>query len=119
MAKYRALAPLYLGNGVTVAPGEVFESNATPGRNWKPIDEHAKVRAKETGQDPAIQAKEPPAIVIPDNWESLQWMQRVGLAKQIAGEVKPAEGQKKADAADAIIRAELARRKGAEAAPQT
>ena len=46
MARYRAKAELYalspqwLGNRL-VKPGEEFESDDTPGRNWYPLDEAA------------------------------------------------------------------------------
>ncbi len=53
-----------------------------------------------------------PLIDIPGDWKSLHWKTRVSLAEKLNGDavLTPAEGQTQADAADAVIEAELARR---------
>lgn len=52
------------------------------------------------------------AIDIPADYQSLHWKQRVALAEKLNGDaaVTPAEGQTQAEAADAVIAAEVARR---------
>jgi hypothetical protein len=40
MPRYRALGPLYLRK--LVEPGEEFESDLPPGRNWEPLDDEAR-----------------------------------------------------------------------------
>src|SRR5262245_33840490 len=49
-------------------------------------------------------------VEIPDDWEGLQWLQRVKLAKAIGGEVTPVGDETGADAANRIIREEIQRR---------
>ncbi len=51
-------------------------------------------------------------IAIPADWQSLHWKQRVALAEKLNGDaaVTPADGQTQAEAADAVIAAEVARR---------
>lgn len=51
-------------------------------------------------------------IDIPENWQSLHWKQRVALAEKLNGDagIVQAGGQTQADAADAVIAAEVARR---------
>lgn len=43
MARYRAKAPLQFG-ARRIAAGETFSSDATPGRNWQPLDDEATER---------------------------------------------------------------------------
>ncbi|HQS33742.1 hypothetical protein [Polaromonas sp.] len=54
------------------------------------------------------------AEYVPADWQSLHWKQRVALAEKLSGDcpLAPAAGQKPADAADAVIAAEIARRAG-------
>ncbi|MFH1554919.1 MAG: hypothetical protein ABII76_08680 [Pseudomonadota bacterium] len=56
----------------------------------------------------------PLVIAIPADWQSLHWKQRLALAEKLTGnrDLAQAEGQKPADAADAVIAAEIARRSG-------
>lgn len=66
--------------------------------------------AKHTSKD-----VESTVIQIPDDWENLQWLRRVKLAKEIAGgDVKPVGDEKAADAADRVIREEIQRRAAVE-----
>jgi hypothetical protein len=41
MAKYRALAALYVGSRL-LAPGDVFQSDDVPGMQWQPLDDEGK-----------------------------------------------------------------------------
>jgi hypothetical protein len=117
MARYRAQAALYMGRGVTIKPGETFTSDATPGRNWQPLDDVAKAAVDAAFPNGKPLVKELGVLVpIPDNWAAMHWTQRASIAKQIAGELKVPDGKTEAQAADDIIKAELARRA---TAPQT
>ncbi|OYY60772.1 MAG: hypothetical protein B7Y61_23070 [Rhizobiales bacterium 35-66-30] len=51
-------------------------------------------------------------VEIPADWQALHWKQRVALAEKLTrdGALVLADGQKPADAADAVIAAEVARR---------
>ncbi len=51
-------------------------------------------------------------IEIPADWQALHWKQRVALAEKLNGDaaLSAAEGQTQADAADAMILAEIERR---------
>lgn len=52
---------------------------------------------------------------IPDDWESMQWLKQVKIAKQITGgDLVQLDGEKPADAAKRIIREEVQRRAAAE-----
>lgn len=93
MATYCAMAKLFIGAQL-IAPGEVFESDLPPGRNWKPVDDAAraacKARDKERGQMYAEQNKyEPPtrhaldAIVIPSDWLEKSAKDVITLARRL------------------------------------
>jgi hypothetical protein len=41
MAKYRALAALYVGSRL-LSPGDVFASEDVPGTQWQPLDDDGK-----------------------------------------------------------------------------
>jgi hypothetical protein len=79
----------------------------------EPADDEARalvahlmpVESKPLGDAPAL-------IDIPGDWKSLHWKTRVSLAEKLNGDavLTPADGQTQADAADAVIEAELARR---------
>lgn len=77
----------------------------------------AKAPAKAPSK-PAPKTKAPKArnadVVIPADWEDLQWMKQAKLAQQIHGGKLPVvDGKKPGEVAADIIKAELARREAA------
>lgn len=70
------------------------------------------VDIEEENFDPKIhELYAPPGapIIIPDDWESLHWKQRVSLARRIVG----GDDEITSDGANEIIAAEVAKRAGA------
>lgn len=108
MAKYRALASLYVGSRL-IAPGDVFASEDVPGTKWEPLDDEGKSayerKHAKPGEEKALAAK-PSAVSIPENWEDMNPEQRINLARQLGAPVK---GTKAADA-DKVIKAEVDKR---------
>lgn len=100
MARYRAKAQLYVGTRL-VAPGEVFNSDLEPGLQWEAIDEHGKPIVVGAAAD-----TDASAVEIPEDWRDLNPQKRIKLAQRLGA---PTKGTN-ADAADAAIEAELARR---------
>lgn len=47
MPKYRAKTDLYVAD-VLIKPGQTFESNDVPGKNWEPMDIGARSKVKAT-----------------------------------------------------------------------
>jgi hypothetical protein len=116
MAKYRALASLYVGSRL-IAPGDVFQSDDVPGTKWEPLDDEGKSayerkHAKPEVAKAALAKAEPEAVSIPENWEDMNPEQRINLARQLGA---PAKGTKAADA-DKVIKAEVEKRAEAKAA---
>lgn len=74
MAKYRAMAALYVGSRL-IAPGEGFTSDAVPGAQWEPLDDEGRAAHDDR------HAKPKPA--------------------RTAAAAKPAPGKKSADKKDA------------------
>jgi hypothetical protein len=61
MAKYRALAQLYVGSRL-VGAGESFTSDDVPGAQWEPLDDDGKERYGERHAKPeTAKAVEKPA----------------------------------------------------------
>jgi hypothetical protein len=113
MARYRALGKLYVRK--LIEPGEEFESDLPPGRNWEPLDDQAreaveKFRA-DNGKVLAIADRLNPmptataAVVIPDDWRSLSGPKRRFLAQKLG-----AQSNVKDSDANSFIEAELERR---------
>jgi hypothetical protein len=92
MARYRALHKLFIAEQL-IEPGEIFESDLDPGRNWAPEDDAARVRCKERdekrGALNAAAAKldnrptAPEAIPIPEGWVDLRKEQVVNLSRRL------------------------------------
>jgi hypothetical protein len=61
MAKYRALAALYVGSRL-LAPGDVFHSEDVPGTQWQPLDDEGKP----IPPAPVAKAEAKPAAAKPD-----------------------------------------------------
>jgi hypothetical protein len=113
MPHYRALGPLYLRR--LIVPGEEFESDLPPGRNWLPLDNNAKAAVEkyraERGAilkisdrlDPVVVNKD--AVEIPNDWQELSAQKRRWLAMKLG-----AQSNVKAADADTYIQAELERR---------
>jgi hypothetical protein len=113
MPRYRALGKLYLRK--LIEPGEEFESDLPPGRNWEPLDEPAReaVEAfRATAGDVLKIAdrlnpskREPGAVEIPADWRSLSGPKRRFLAQKCG-----AQSNVKESDANSFIEAELERR---------
>lgn len=113
MARYRALAPLFLRR--LIAAGEEFESDLPPGRSWEPLDEEAReaVARYRSENAAALEKAEridprPPAIStveIPADWQHMTRAKRRGLAMRLG-----AQSTVTAENADSFIMAELERR---------
>ena len=113
MARYRALGPLFVRT--LIAPGEEFESDLPPGRNWHPLDDEAqaaveKFRAEKGAVlsiadrlDPSRQAAA--SVEIPADWDSLPWFELRALALKLG-----AQSNVKKDDAKSYVKAELERR---------
>ena len=113
MPRYRALGKLYLRR--LVEPGEEFESDLPPGRNWEPLDDAAreaveKYRA-DNGKVLAIADRLNPApratitVDIPTDWRSLSGPKLRALAQKLG-----AQSNVKVSDASSYIEAELERR---------
>ena len=100
MAKYRALAALYVGSRL-IAPGEIFASDDVPGLQWEAVDADGK---------PLVAAADPNVVEIPEGWRDLGPQKRISLAQRLGA---PAKGTNAADA-DKRIEAEVAKRAAAE-----
>ena len=88
-------------------------------KSTHPESQGAYVLIDEADFDPAVHTLYRPddvvqteVVVIPDDWRSLHWKQRVALAEKLNGsaDLVPADGQSKTEAADAVIAAEVERR---------
>jgi hypothetical protein len=113
MPRYRALGPLYLRK--LIAPGEEFDSDLQPGRNWEPLDDEARAAVeKYRGQnaevieiadriDPRLADKA--TVDIPADWRELSGPKRRGLAKRLGAQANVKEAD-----ANSFIEAELERR---------
>jgi hypothetical protein len=114
MPQFEALQPLFIVDRY-IEPGERFESDLPPGRNWKPLDDAAKAaveklsperKALNAAVDKLEQRRTAPgAVEIPANWAELSAAKRRGLATKLG-----AQNTIKADDADKVIQAELDRR---------
>jgi hypothetical protein len=64
MAKYRALAALYVGSRL-IAPGETFNSDDVPGTQWEPLDDAGRAAHDDRHAKPGAtkQAAKPGANV--------------------------------------------------------
>lgn len=92
MAQYWAKALLYVDR-LLIKPGEQFESDLPPGRNWVPIDDEAKERcaARDQARAPLYseQAKlDAPgpaaaAVPIPEDWLEQRPQNVIGLARRL------------------------------------
>ncbi len=106
MARYRAKASLFTDR--LIPPGEEFTSDATPGRNWEPLDDEAKAKvvamkrpAPPAGLEPAA-----PLIAIPDDWSEWSGKKQIALAHKLGA---PAKGTT-AEVARQFIEREIANR---------
>lgn len=97
MAKYRAKATLYVDSRL-IAPGEQFDSDQTPGKEWEPIDDAARQNAKLKADSDAH--------VIPNGWRDLSPHARISLAHKLGA---PKQGTSAADA-DKMIEDEIEKR---------
>lgn len=113
MAKYRALGLIY--NKGLIQPGQEFESDLPPGRNWEPLDDAAKaavakINAEKGPQRAALARMDNvrpanDAIEIPADWQNFSKSQIRGLAMKLG-----APGTVSAANAETFITAELERR---------
>jgi hypothetical protein len=113
MARYKALNLLYIRR--EVLPGEEFESDLPPGRNWQPLDDEARAAVKRVHGENAAVLKEaakidrslpaPAAVDIPDGWQNLSGQARRFLAMRLG-----APSTVKAIEANGFIETELDRR---------
>lgn len=113
MARYRALAPLYVRK--LIEAGEVFDSDLPPGRNWEPMDAEARAAvAKFRGENAKVlqiadridpKPRDPAAIEIPEDWRELSGQKRRALAMRLGAQTTVT-----AKDADSFIEAELERR---------
>ena len=107
MARYRALAALYIER--LISPGEEFTSDATPGRNWEPLDDAAKAKVVSlkrpvvapNGMEPAQ-----PLLAIPADWSEMSGKKQIALAHKLGA---PAKGTT-AELARQYIEREIANR---------
>lgn len=113
MARYRALSRLYLRR--LISPGEEFESDLRPSRNWEPLDDDARAAVEQfrTGAGEVLKiadrldpAPRPTAAVeIPADWRALSGPKRRFLAQKLG-----AQSNVKESDANSFIEAELERR---------
>lgn len=113
MARYRALAPLFVRQ--LVAAGEEFESELPPGRNWEPLDDEARAAVEEYRTKNATvlsiaekldpNPRAPAAVDIPADWPGLSGPKRRALAKKLGAQANVTEAD-----ANSFIEAELERR---------
>ena len=113
MPRYRALGKLYVRR--LIEPGEEFESDLPPGRNWEPLDDEARAAVEEyratKGKVLAISDRlnpSPPAtaaVDIPADWRSLSGPKRRFLAQKLG-----AMSNVKETDANSFIESELERR---------
>lgn len=101
-------------NGRLEQPGNVVEYDGVPGSNLDPIDEDAKAAkaaaAKTSGKPGLAPAPHPDAdrslVEILDGWEHLEPKQRIAIAVKLGA----ARQGLTADAANTVIKDEIARR---------
>lgn len=83
MAWYRAKGHLFV-DGRLIEPGEEFESELSPGRNWEPLD---AAEADDGDGDEEFEREEPRRNVgpvpIPEDWEHMPGFWRRGLAMRL------------------------------------
>ena len=113
MPRYRALGPLFLRK--LIAPGEEFESDLPPGRNWEPMDDEARTAVEQfratNGKVLEIadrlnpRARDPAAVDIPADWRELSGPKRRFLAQKLGAQSNVREAD-----ANSYIEAELERR---------
>ena len=113
MARYRALAPLFLRR--LIEAGEEFDSELQPGRNWEPLDDEAraaveKYRGAKAGILEIAERRDPKprdakTIAIPADWQDLSGQKRRALAMRLG-----AQANVTANDANSFIEAELERR---------
>lgn len=113
MPRYRALGKLYLRK--LIEPGEEFESDLLPGRNWEPLDDEAREAVEKyraTASDVLKIAdrlnpspRDPGAVEIPPDWRSLSGPKRRFLAQKLG-----AQSNVKESDANSYIESELERR---------
>lgn len=113
MARYRALAPLYLRS--LIRAGEEFDSELPPGRNWEPLDDEARAAVDkfnaERGNIHQLADRLDPkphrndAIAVPQDWRSLSGPKRRALAKRLGAQTNVTEAD-----ANSFIEAEIERR---------
>ncbi|MCL4712171.1 MAG: hypothetical protein KJZ73_13090 [Pseudorhodoplanes sp.] len=105
MAHWQAEALLFV-DGRLIMPGETFESDAVPGRNWRPLDDAKAntVTAPAPLSSPDRKSGDP--VEIPENWRGLRPERRINLARRLGA---PVRGTGTAEA-DRTIEAELAMR---------
>jgi len=113
MAKYSAKAALFIGRRL-IEPGETFESDLPPGKNWLPLDAAARAAVdRRDGRGPAddrrmaINDAKPPASEsdIPEGWEDLPSEDIVKLSRALG-----APKNNNATQARGFIEKEVARR---------
>lgn len=93
MPRYRAKASLFTDRLIT--PGEEFTSDATPGRNWEPLDDEAKAKVaalKRPAVQPAL-APAAPLTPIPDDWREWSAKRQIALAQKLGAPAKGTTGQ--------------------------
>jgi hypothetical protein len=108
MARYRAKAMLFLDR--LIVAGEEFESDATPGRNWEPLDDEAKAAIAAMAFEPEPRlpgSHDGKPIDIPENWRTMYKVDIVRLARRLG-----APNGIKAPEAVARIEREVAARQG-------
>lgn len=117
MPLYRAKALLFIDGDRLIYPGDEFQSDIEPGKNWEPLDAAASkavaaMLAKRGGAIKAAEAsgidqRNPHAasIQIPDDWHALSKPKRRALAMKIGALPTCTVVE-----ADSFIEAELGRR---------
>ena len=107
MPLYRALAPVFTDR--LIRSGEEFSSDATPGRNWEPLDAEAKAKVAATKRPPEpapILPDSKPLMAIPQDWRQWSGKKIIALAVKLGA---PAKGTTVQTATDWIER-EIANR---------
>lgn len=102
MPRYRALNPIFIASAL-YQPGEEFESDLAPGRNWEPLDAAARaaVAKAKIVPFPKMPGEHKTALVeIPEDWESLKPLAKINLARKLG----LAPGGKAKDAVELIER---------------
>lgn len=100
MAEYAANAMLFIGDRL-IMPGETFESDLVPGKNWEPVDAAAKAAFEKRFGAKALQpapvaatapATEPKAGEatdgIPADWRTRKPFYIINLARRLGGGAK-------------------------------